>query len=422
MGIMEWLRVTTHMAPMLLQAGLLNLQWTRPEYANSQLIRWIRLSLLPISLSFLLHDLWNLKYNSQLSPVINTNMRSAWGAHACKAVLLAFQQIPSGPETRLSSHAKSTSKSPSTEHHSPVPFPLDIFLLAFALGTTPSNFKHPKILSGVNQNIRTDMIFFLMTLRRLILLTTMGVIASICWKISSDERIVVDHHTFHLIRNFKSEIRAFCCGIFVWIGIDTFGCIPRLSMFHFKMITRLLSRLIPHHSPISKNLLKFNQIDLNQSFPLLFRKMPLCASSITDFWGRHWHSILKDLLIETGVIPVTYVLVNFLGFHSESKIVRMSGIMGAFTVSGLLHEVGIWAIGPPDLTFKTSIFFITQGVGVSLENGYKKLLGRNVNGFLGRVWLFTWLIYFGQPMVSIWMSNFGVDENKLFRRMDERMS
>jgi hypothetical protein len=185
----------------------------------------------------------------------------------------------------------------------------------------------------------------------------MGVIASICWKISSDERIVVDHHTFHLIRNFKSEIRAFCCGIFVWIGIDTFGCIPRLSMFHFKMITRLLSRLIPHHSPISKKLLKFNQIDLNQSFPLLFRKMPLCASSITDFWGRHWHSILKDLLIETGVIPVTYVLVNFLGFHSESKIVRMSGIMGAFTVSGLLHEVGEYSIRTP--CFCILFFFLS---------------------------------------------------------------
>ncbi|PLW10229.1 hypothetical protein PCANC_19937 [Puccinia coronata f. sp. avenae] len=364
---------------MLLQAGLLNLQWTRPEYGHNQLIRWTRLSLLPITLSLLLSDLWNLKYNSHLSNLIKTNMGCTWGGHAFRAILLAFQQPP--PETQTqhySTDAKSTSKSPTDEHQSPMPFPLDIFLLAFAGGTIPS--KQSKILSGVSQDVRTDLTFFLTTLRRLLLLSIMGMTALICWKISSDEKIVVDHLTFHFIRRFESEIRAFCCGVFVWIGIDISGCIPRLSMFYFKIITRLLSRLIPHHSPISKKLLQFNQIDLNQSFPFFFRRIPLCASSITDFWSRHWHGVLKDLFIEAGVIPVTYVLVNFLGLPPKSKIVRISGIMGAFTVSGVLHEVGIWTTGPLDSTFKTSIFFISQGIGVSLENGYKKLFGRNVNG------------------------------------------
>jgi hypothetical protein len=131
------------MAPMLLQAGLLNLQWTRPEYGHNQLIRWTRLSLLPITLSLLLSDLWNLKYNSHLSNLIKTNMGCTWGGHAFRAILLAFQQPP--PETQTqhySTDAKSTSKSPTDEHQSPMPFPLDIFLLAFASvkSTLPASF------------------------------------------------------------------------------------------------------------------------------------------------------------------------------------------------------------------------------------------------------------------------------------------
>lgn len=420
MDIMEWVKVTKHMTPMVLQAGLLHLEWRRPEYRESALLRWTRISLLPITLSFLLADLWNLKYNSDLPTFTRINMGCTWGGHLFRTALLAFQNpspIDTQPPQDSSSAQKPTSKTFSDNQQSPIPFPVNIFLLAFAGSTDPS--KQTKMLSRPGQDIRADMRFFLATVGRIIFLQMMGVMALLCWKIANDERMVVaDQPIFNLLKTFKLEIRAFCFGVIVWMGIDLSGCIPRVCMFGLKMASRLMARIIADPT-LSKTLHQFNQLDLAHTFPFYFQRLPLAASSITDFWSRHWHEVLKDLFIEAGVIPVTCLLVNFLGLHPKSKIVRVSGMMGAFAVSAVLHEVGFWVSGPLDPTFKTSVFFLSQGVGASLENAYRKVFGRKVNGFLGRLWLLTWLVYFGQRMVSMWVNNVGLDEKEIFRRMDD---
>jgi hypothetical protein len=183
------------------------------------------------------------------------------------------------------------------------------------------------------------MIFLTTTLRRLIFLHFSSVVALIFWKLTNDESITIDQPILKLLRNYKSEIRAFSWGMFVWIGLDLQGCLPRLSMFALKIISRLLSNVITFPK-ISNQLEKFKQIDLSQAFPFYYKNLPLGASSLTDFWSRHWHEILKDLFIEAGVAPVTYLLVTVLGFQPKSKFVRISGIMGAFTISAVLHEVG----------------------------------------------------------------------------------
>jgi hypothetical protein len=67
-----------------------------------------------------------------------------------------------------------------------------------------------------------------------------------------------------------------------------------------------------------------------------------------------------------------------------------------------LFPSGVWTAGPIDLTFKTTIFFISQGVGICLENVFKQAFGRNVDGFFGGIWTFSWLVYFGTPMVTLW--------------------
>ncbi|KAA1090422.1 hypothetical protein PGT21_017147 [Puccinia graminis f. sp. tritici] len=416
--MMEWIKVTTHLAPMLIQAGLLNLVWTHPDQLQKPMIRWTRLSLLPISLSFLLSDLWNLKYNSQLSIFIKTNLGCTFGGHAFRLALLALQQPePQKQAKGPSSDEKSTPKASVEREQSALQNLASIFMLALAGSTNPS--KKAKISSGVNQGIRDDMIFLMTTLRRLIFLHFSSVIALIFWKITSDESLTIDQPILKLLGNYKSEIRAFSWGMFVWIGIDLQGCLPRISMFALKILSRLLSNFVALPTMISKQLEKFKQIDLSQACPFYYKNLPLGASSLTDFWSRHWHEILKDLFIEAGVAPVTYVLVSFLGLQAKSTFVRISGIMGAFTISAVLHEVGIWSAGPLDPTFKTSIFFLSQGVGVCLENGFKKISGRKVNGFLGRIWLLTWLVYFGQPMVSIWLENLGFNQNNVFRKVDD---
>jgi len=421
MDIMEWVKVTTHMAPMAVQAGLLHLEWRRPEYRESALLRWTRMSLLPITLSFVLADLWNLKYHSNLSILTKTNMGCTWGGHFFRTFLLAFQNPSSSqtqpPQVSPDVQKPATSKTLPDTEQSPIPFPVNIFLLAFAGSTDPS--KQHKMLSRPGQDIRADMRFFWATVGRIIFLQMMGITALLSWKMTNDARmVVVDQPMLNLLKTFKSEIRAFCFGVFVWIGIDLSGCIPRVCMFGLKMVSRLMARMTADPA-LSKTLHRFNQLDLAQTIPFYYQRLPLEASSITDFWSRHWHEVLKDLFIEAGVVPVTFLLVNFLRLNPKSKIVRISGMMGAFAVSAVLHEVGLWVAAPLDPTFKTSVFFLSQGVGASLENGYKKIVGRKVNGFLGRLWLLTWLVYFGQPMVSMWVNNLGLDEQEIFRKVDD---
>ncbi|OAV91927.1 hypothetical protein PTTG_27808 [Puccinia triticina 1-1 BBBD Race 1] len=335
--MMEWIKVTTHVAPMLIQAGLLNLVWTHPDQFQNPTIRWARLALLPLSFSFLLSDLWNLK-NSQLSIFIKTNLGCTWGGHAFRIALLTFQQPVSEKQSKDSpSDEKSTSKVSEDDRQSALQNLTSIFLLAFAGSTNPST--KASLLPGFNQGIHEDLIFFLGTLRRMIFLNFSSVAALMVWKLSNDESIILNQPIFVLIRNYKSEIRAFSWGMFVWIGIDLPGCLHRLSMFALKVTSRLLSKVVSDPK-ISKTLERFNQVDLSQAFPFIFKKSPLGASSVTDFWSRHWHEMLKDLFVEAGVTPVTYFLVSFLGFQLTSKFVRISGIMGAFAVSAVIHEVG----------------------------------------------------------------------------------
>ncbi|KAH9466600.1 hypothetical protein MJO28_000786 [Puccinia striiformis f. sp. tritici] len=413
----EWIEVTTHMLPIVIQAGLLNLTWTHPDYLQSPSIRWTRLSLLPITLSCLLSDLWNLKYNSQFSAFIKTNLGCTFGGHLFRAVLLAFQHP--GSETQPNLTAQGDKSSAQVSHHDGkfnMEYLLNPFLLAFAGSTNPSRISKTK--AGVNHDIRADLIFLWTTLKRMVLLNFFSMAALMCWKISNDESYSTDKPIFGLMRHYKFEIRAFCWGVFVWTGIDLPGCLLRTLMFIIKMMNRLITNQISN-STISDKLEEFNKLDLSQTYPLFFKNLPISAPSVTDFWSRHWHEVLKDLFIEAGVIPVTYFLVNCLGFQPKSKFVRISGIMSAFTISGVIHEIGLWTASPLDLQFNTTIFFLSQGVGVCLENGFKNISGRKVNGLIGRIWLLIWLVYFGQPMVTIWLENLRFDQMNFFRKVDE---
>jgi hypothetical protein len=146
-----------------------------------------------------------------------------------------------------------------------------------------------------------------------------------------------------MIKKFKYEITAFCCGNIIWTNMDLFGCLIRLFSFTVKIINRLLLQLLPS---VFKNLSlseKLNQIDLEETSPLLFRKTPIEATSMTDFWGRHWHQMIRSLVVEAGAVPVTSLLVWVFGTGKlHPKVLRLAGVLAAFTISGLIHEAGKW--------------------------------------------------------------------------------
>ncbi|KAI9626523.1 hypothetical protein KEM48_010351 [Puccinia striiformis f. sp. tritici PST-130] len=176
--------------------------------------------------------------------------------------------------------------------------------------------------------------------------------------LSVDNEALIDQLSLGpLVEKYKFEITVFCCGNFIWTNLDLSGCLLRIFLFAIKMVNRSLSSLLPSISKDQPLLEKINQIDLDQTCPILFQKTPLQAKSMTEFWGRHWHHLIKNLILEAGVC---------------------------------------------------------------LENTFKTFSGRKVNGILGRIWTFSWLIYFATPMVAIWFVSLAASSQYLKPKITEK--
>lgn len=408
---MNGLGVFSHLVPLTVQAGLFNLVWTRHDYLQKPLIRWIRISLLPMTLGVMFSELVKLKYQAQLSSHTKLCIGSVIASQAMKSVLFTFKQPASSSPIKTKDY-------PSSQPPSFLSTLTNV--ISLILGSSSDPLKREISGSGTNHSFRSDTIFLLKTFRRLLVHHICAIIALACWRCVNDEALIDQLVVGPMIKKFKYEITAFCCGNIIWTNMDLFGCLIRLFSFTVKIINRLLLKLLPS---VFKNLSlseKLNQIDLEKTSPLLFRKTPIEATSMTDFWGRHWHQMIRSLVVEAGAVPVTSLLVWVFGTGKlHPKVLRLAGVLAAFTISGLIHEAGVWTAGPIDLTFKTTIFFVSQGVGICLENVFKQAFGRNVDGFFGGIWTFSWLVYFGTPMVTLWLNTASFDQTGLFQKVDE---
>ncbi|KAH7928258.1 hypothetical protein BV22DRAFT_1030913 [Leucogyrophana mollusca] len=135
-------------------------------------------------------------------------------------------------------------------------------------------------------------------------------------------------------------------------------------------------------------------------FTLLFRQRPSqwpplfdapwMATSIANFWGRRWHQLFRDCFVAVGSRP----LKRYLG--------RVGGVMGAFFVSGILHDLGLRGMGRGGDSLVVIGFFLMNGVGLALEYAWKKGTGKYVGGFGGWLWMMTWMLMWGNLMVDAW--------------------
>ncbi|KAG2111523.1 membrane bound O-acyl transferase family-domain-containing protein [Suillus discolor] len=135
-------------------------------------------------------------------------------------------------------------------------------------------------------------------------------------------------------------------------------------------------------------------------FVLLFRQAPSqwpplfdtpwLSTSLTSFWGRKWHQLLREYFISVGARPLSCLFG------------RPGGVMGAFLISGVLHYLVLKAMergGHPVAVFG---FFIMQAVGLILEDMWKKRTGLRVDGFWGLLWTLLWLVFWGTFMIDAW--------------------
>ncbi|KAF9007609.1 membrane bound O-acyl transferase family-domain-containing protein [Cyathus striatus] len=128
---------------------------------------------------------------------------------------------------------------------------------------------------------------------------------------------------------------------------------------------------------------------------------PWCATSLGEFWAKRWHQLFRDNFISIGAKPFT-----LLGG-------RAGGVIGAFYVSGLMHDMGMWGMGRGVDFRRVGGYFVVNGFGVLVEQGWKKLTGKKVGGMVGWIWTMLWVISWGNMLVDAWCSR-GLAGSKFF--------
>lgn len=106
---------------------------------------------------------------------------------------------------------------------------------------------------------------------------------------------------------------------------------------------------------------------------------PWRATSLHEFWGKSWHQVLRQLFLSFGGYP---------GLWLGGKV---GLVLGVFFASGLFHALFLQL---PD--YRVVLFLELQGVGVLLENAYRRYTGWRVEGVAGWCWTALWVVILGQ--------------------------
>jgi hypothetical protein len=124
-------------------------------------------------------------------------------------------------------------------------------------------------------------------------------------------------------------------------------------------------------------------------WPPLFDR-PWTSTSITDCWGFRWHQLFRHVFVVFGSRP------------GRALLGRPGAVVGAFAVSGVMHDLGMWGLGQGTEFSTVGGFFLLMGVGAALEHGFKQVTGRRVGGFWGWAWTMVWTVSWGTLMIDAW--------------------
>ena len=110
---------------------------------------------------------------------------------------------------------------------------------------------------------------------------------------------------------------------------------------------------------------------------------PWASTSLHELWSKRWHQMMRRNFVFVGGIPGQWVAG------------RAGLVLGTFIASGLYHDFATYTL-PGPMDFRPTLFFALQGVGILLEDLYRKITGRRVGGLAGRVWTLLFALGFGQ--------------------------
>ncbi|KAG0142962.1 hypothetical protein CROQUDRAFT_661837 [Cronartium quercuum f. sp. fusiforme G11] len=336
--------------PLITQAFFLH-----PYYRQNQNARLIRLGLIPIALVLLASFGFQWRAEAVVDSFTNVFFGAFLGALALRSLIWGMVYEP---------YYLLSDPNPAGKGF------FDRLCFAFSLYCSPRGIGWSFGVPAKPLN-QTRMAFFLETLTRFLI--NMIILIGIVIPLMAIDKSPLG--TTLLLRH----VATFFAGALAWMTLDILGCILRLIALAFQ-------RNLTH-------------------YPFLF-DYPIKATNLADFWSRRWHSLVKHIFFETGGRPVQSLVASCIG---EGHLSRALGIIGAFSVSGFVHELALYFATSFDPTFCTTLFFASQGLGVILEACFRRLTGLRVDGWPGRVWMFIWLVGWGRPMINSWSEKGVVD-------------
>ncbi|KAI6139050.1 hypothetical protein BKA82DRAFT_143647 [Pisolithus tinctorius] len=117
-------------------------------------------------------------------------------------------------------------------------------------------------------------------------------------------------------------------------------------------------------------------------WPPVFDK-PWKADSLRDFWGYRWHQLFR----RTD---------GLLGSRSDA----MGYVLGSFLASGVVHNIVVVMLNQNVEWWCMLLAFGMMAVGVLLEHMFTRMTGKEVGGWIGRVWSMAWLLVWGTGLLA----------------------
>jgi len=168
---------------------------------------------------------------------------------------------------------------------------------------------------------------------------------------------------------------------------------PLLDLLRSSILTSLTGLFICLNMEAAYNLFTLIGVGVFNQHPLQWPPLfdsPWLSSSLTELWAKRWHQLFRDMFIGVGARPL-FLLIG-----------RAGWIMGAFLVSSILHHFALWGAGRGTEFSSVGVYFLIQGLGVTLEHIWRYFTGRRVRGPVGRVWTFVWAVVWGQILLDGW--------------------
>ncbi|TIB67523.1 hypothetical protein E3P77_01475 [Wallemia ichthyophaga] len=133
---------------------------------------------------------------------------------------------------------------------------------------------------------------------------------------------------------------------------------------------------------------------------------PIAADSVRTFWNNKWQCMYRRHFMICGYEPVSNLIK---ALRIPGDIPHYCGLIGAFTVSGILHEYCARSTSRTLFIEEFPAFkiFIIHALVIILENELYKFTGRRVSGIFGSLWTFAIVVFISNPMCRFNLQGLG---------------